>query len=187
MIALIGAAPALLANVVAFLLSFLVVGLGIPRPTVTEIAKPSTSATYLYDLTAGWSTLRSEPILMALVLMLGITNLFDQAYAMVLLPVWVRSSGLDVTWVGIFLATFSGAAVAGAAMAAAFAERLPRMLVYTTGFLCAGPAPMAALALDPGLHGILMVLLTGGFAAGFINPISGPFCSNAFRQHWWGG
>lgn len=173
LIALIGAAPALLANALAFLLSSLVVGLGIPRPTVAGTPKPNTSATYLHDLAAGWSALRSEPILVTLVLMIAITNLFDQAYAMVLLPVWVRSSGLDVTWVGIFLATFSGAAVAGAAMAAAFSERLPRMLVYTTGFLCAGPAPMAALALDPGLHGILMVLLTGGFAAGFINPIIG--------------
>ncbi|MDK4706455.1 MFS transporter [Rhizobium sp. CNPSo 4062] len=173
LIALIGAAPALLTNAVAFLLASLVVGLGIPRPTVADTAKPRTSATYLHDLAAGWSTLRNESILVTLVLMLAITNLFDQAYATVLLPVWVRSSGLSVTWVGIFLAAFSGAAVAGAAMAAAFAERLPRMLVYTTGFLCAGPAPMAALALDPGLQSILLVLLTGGFAAGFINPIIG--------------
>lgn len=112
-------------------------------------------------------------MLVGLVIMIAFTNLFDQAYAMVMLPVWVRTAGLDVTWVGIFLATFSGAAIAGAAIAAAFSQRLPRLLIYIVGFLCAGPLPFISLALYPPLPGMLGLLLAGGFAAGFLNPIIG--------------
>jgi MFS family permease len=110
-------------------------------------------------------------VLVSLVVMITITNLFDQAYAMVLLPVWVRDSGLDVTWVGIFLATFSAGAIGGAAMAAAFGARLPRLLIYVAGFVCAGPVSMTTLALDLPIPAIMTILALGGFAAGFLNPI----------------
>jgi len=174
LIVLVGAAPALLANAAAFLISALVVGLGIPRIARDgEATGPGAGASYRSELAAGWATLRAEPVLVGLVVMIAATNLFDQAYATVLLPVWVRSSNLDASWVGLFLAAFSAAAIIGAAMAAAYAERLPRLLIYTIGFLCAGPAPLIALALSLPLPTILVTLLACGFAAGFLNPIIG--------------
>lgn len=171
LIALVGPAPALLANASAFLLSALLVGFGLPRSDLAK--KDETPATYRADFVAGWTTLRSDPVLVSLVIMIAFTNLFDQAFAMVMLPVWVKAAGLDVTWVGIFLATFSGAAIAGATLAAAFAQRLPRLLIYVVGFLCAGPLPFATFALHPPLPVMLGVLLASGFAAGFLNPIIG--------------
>lgn len=171
LIALLGPAPALLANAAAFLLSALVVGIGIP---VREApAKRDRSTSYHAELVEGWTVLRRDPVLRALVIMIAITNLFDQAYATVLLPVWVRTTGLDVTWVGIFLAVFSGASIMGAGIAAAIGERLPRLPVYTIGFLFAGPAPMAAFAIGMPVAAIAAVLMVSGFAAGFLNPIIG--------------
>lgn len=172
LIALLGPAPALLANAVAFLLSALVVGIGIPRHEAPA-QKRDLSTSYRTELAAGWAVLRRDPVLRALVIMIAITNLFDQAYATVLLPVWVRTAGLDVTWVGIFLAVFSGASIAGAGIAAAIGERLPRLPVYTIGFLFAGPAPMAAFAIGVPVPTIVAVLMVSGFAAGFLNPIIG--------------
>lgn len=170
LIALLGPAPALLANAVAFLLSALVVGIGIPRH---EAPARDRSTSYRTELAAGWTVLRSDPVLRALVIMIAITNLFDQAYATVLLPVWVRTAGLDVTWVGIFLAAFSGASIVGAGIAAAIGERLPRLTVYTIGFICAGPMPLAIFALGAALPVLVGVLVVSGFAAGFLNPILG--------------
>ncbi|WP_332685841.1 MFS transporter [Devosia sp.] len=172
LIALLGPAPALLANALAFFLSALVVTLGIPRlPAEPPKRDPSTS--YRAEFGAGWAVLRNDPVLRGLVIMIAITNLFDQAYGIVLLPVWVRSAGLDVTWVGIFLAAFSGASIAGAAIAAAIGDRLPRLAIYTIGFLFAGPLPMAIFAVNAPVAVIVSVLMVSGFAAGFLNPIIG--------------
>jgi MFS family permease len=85
----------------------------------------------------------------------------------------VQSAGLDVTWVGIFLATFSTGAILGASIAAAIGERLPRLLFYTLGFFCAGPLAMCVFALNLSLPVIVTALLIGGLSAGFINPILG--------------
>lgn len=172
LIALLGPAPALLANAVAFLLSALVVAIGIPRHEAPAQQRDRSSS-YRTELAAGWTVLRSDPVLRALVMMIAITNLFDQAYATVLLPVWVRTAGLDVTWVGIFLAAFSGASIVGAGIAAALGERMPRLAVYTIGFLFAGPMPMAIFAMDAAVPVLVAVLVGSGFAAGFLNPILG--------------
>lgn len=172
LIALLGPAPALLANALAFFLSALVVALGIPRSDA-DAPERDYSTSYRTEFEAGWTVLRNDPVLRGLVIMIAITNLFDQAYAIVLLPVWVRSAGLDVTWVGIFLAAFSGASIIGAATAAAVGNRLPRLAIYTIGFLFAGPLPMALFALHPPITVIVSVLVVSGFAAGFLNPIIG--------------
>lgn len=172
LIALLGPAPALLANAAAFAVSGLVVALGVPGHLV-EAPSRDASSTYRAEFADGWRVLSRDPVLRSLVIMIAITNLFDQAYAMVMLPVWVRDSGLDVTWVGIFLATFSAGAILGASIAAAIGDRLPRLLFYTLGFLCAGPLAMSVFALDLPLPVILTALLFSGLSAGFINPILG--------------
>ncbi|MHA6299317.1 MFS transporter [Devosia sp. CAU 1758] len=173
LIGVIGPGPALIVNAVAFALSGIILALGMPvvsRATETTFAE---SGGYFRSFGAGWGVLRRDPVLMSLVIMIACTNLFDQAYAIVLLPVWVKTSGLDVTWVGILLATFSGGAIAGAAIAAAFGSRLPRLTVYTVGFICAGPVPYILLALSAPLPVVVCVFVVSGFAAGFLNPIIG--------------
>lgn len=175
LIAIVGPVPALLANAAAFSLSALIVRFGVPLAANAATADPVSEASQTYSaaFAAGWAVLRGDPVLVGLVVMIAFTNLFDQAYATLLLPVWVRSSGLDVSWVGILLAVFSGAAIAGAALAAAVAERVPRLTIYTIGFVCAGPVPLMTLALGAPLPVILPAFVLSGFAAGFLNPIIG--------------
>lgn len=173
LIALLGPAPALLANAAAFLASALVIGLGVPKSRPATPEEAQVPSTYRAELGAGWTVLRSDPVLMSMMLMIAVTNLFDMAYSMVLLPVWVKTSGLDVSWVGILLATFSAGAIIGATIAAAIGERLPRLLLYSAGFFCAGPLAMGVFALNLPLPVILVALLFGGISAGSINPIIG--------------
>lgn len=173
LIALLGPAPALLVNAAAFLASALVVAIGVPAPHAAEPAQASVPSTYRAELGAGWTVLRSDPVLMSMMLMIAVTNLFDMAYSVVLLPVWVKTAGLDVTWVGILLATFSAGAIVGAAIAAAIGDRLPRLLLYTTGFFCCGPLAMSVFALNLPLPVIVVALLLGGISAGSINPVIG--------------
>ncbi|MGV3577183.1 MAG: MFS transporter [Devosia sp.] len=172
LITLLGSGPALLANAFAFIVSALALTIGMRAtavPPKTDLAPQN----YLAQMSEGWAAFTRDPILVTLVVTLAFVGLFDQAYATVLLPVWVRSSGLDASWVGILLAVFSGAAIAGAASGAFFAERLPRLLMYVIGFTFAGPVPMATLAFTPPLWLIVSILLLCGFAAGFLNPIIG--------------
>lgn len=174
LIALLGPAPALLVNAATFLISAMVLHFGfrVPPLALTD-QKEGVSGSYASDLIAGWTYLRHDTVLLGLVIMIAVTNLFDQAYGILLLPVWVRTMGLDVSWVGILLATFSGAAIVGAVLAATFAERLPRLATYVIGFFFAGPVPMIMLALNAPLKIVVASLLLSGFGAGFLNPIIG--------------
>lgn len=171
LISVVGPVPALLVNALSFIVSSLAVLVGIPDAGNEE--RSETAGSYRADWVAGWRTLRAEPVLLCMVFMIAFTNLFDQAYATVLLPVWVREQGLDVSWVGSFLAVFSGTAILGAMIAAALGGRLPRLPIYTLGFLCAGPVPYSVFALGAPLPVILGTLALSGFASGFLNPIIG--------------
>lgn len=171
LIAAIGPLAALVCNALAFLLSALIVSVGVPGDA--EAVPKNTVLSYRADLAEGWTMLRSDPILRALVIMLAITNLFDQAYAVLLLPVWVRTNGLDVSWVGYILAAFSVSSILGAISAAAIGHRLWRLPIYVFGFLCAGPVAMYPFALGLPVEVIIVILLIAGFGAGFLNPIVG--------------
>ncbi|UYO00095.1 MAG: MFS transporter [Devosia sp.] len=175
LIGFIGPVPALLVNALGFAMSGIILAVGVPPAGVAGAAGATgpAPAGYVTAFRDGWGVLRRDPVLVSLVIMIACTNLFDQAYAIVLLPVWVKTSGLDVAWVGILLATFSGGAIAGAAIAAAIGSRLPRLIVYTVGFICAGPVPYVLLALSVPLPVVIGVFVFSGFAAGFINPIIG--------------
>jgi MFS family permease len=137
-------------------------GIGLPG-----VAAP---AGYLAELREGWRWFRHDAVLVGLAAMIAATNLLDQAYATVLLPVWASRAG-DAALLGLLLALFSAAAVLGAGLATLFAERLPRLLVYTLAFLVTGAPRFAVFALDaPGMM-IVAVLAAAGFASGFLNPI----------------
>lgn len=175
LVAMIGPAPALIINAITFGASALVVGL-----FIASKAKPATSpqqeekaGSYLTEFTAGWHFLRRDPVLVGIVIMVAATNLLDQGYATVLLPVWANDSGHGAAILGLLLGLFSAAAVGGAALATGFAERLPRLTVYTIAFLIAGFPRFLIFVIDAPLWSIFATAITAGFASGFLNPILG--------------
>ena len=167
LVALVGPAPALAVTVATFALSALTVARGLPRAPAATAAP----GRYLADLAEGWAFFRADTVLVAIVVMVALTNFIDQAFVAVFLPVWAREVGGGSMAFGGLLAIFSGFAVLGAALATLVADRLPRLAVYTGAFLIVG-APRF-LVLLPGVPGpvLLAVLILAGLSAGVLNPI----------------
>lgn len=171
LIALIGPGQALIVNAVTFAAAALIVGVGIPRLRSIPDVRSGGMASYIDELREGWRFLRGDAVLVSIAVMVAITNLFDQAFAAVLLPVWTRDSGHGPELLGAMFAAFTGASIIGAAIAAAIGERMPRLLVYTVAFLLTGCPRFLIFALDAPLALIFATLAIGGFASGFLNPI----------------
>jgi MFS family permease len=168
LIALIGPGLALALNAVTFALAALVVATGLPA---FRTARPESRASYFSELREGFDFIRRDALLVGIVIMISTTNLLDAAYSAVLLPVWTQSAGYDAALLGLLFAVMSAAAIAGAAIATATGERLPRLTVYTLAFLIAGLPRFAVFAIDVPLVAAFATLAIAGFAAGFINPI----------------
>ncbi|MGH1563113.1 MFS transporter [Mumia sp. DW29H23] len=126
---------------------------------------------YLHRLGEGFSFLRRDPLLVAIVVMVGITNLLDIAFVAVLLPVWAHESGAGAGTLGLVLTLTSAMAVVGSLLASAFAHRMRRRPVFFLGFLVAGAPRFLVLLADPPLPVLLTVFAIGGLGSGFLNPI----------------
>ncbi|HEY9344072.1 MAG TPA: MFS transporter, partial [Inquilinus sp.] len=168
LIAVIGPAQALAVNAVTFAVAALIVGVGIPALRHISVAA---TASYGRDLLEGWTFLRRDAVLMGIVIMVATTNLLDQAFHAVLLPVWIRETGHGPEMLGAMLAVFSGTSMIGAAIAASIGERMPRLIVYTAAFLLTGFPRFLVFAVDAPLALVFATLAIGGFASGFLNPI----------------
>lgn len=175
LVALVGAADALLVDALSFLLSALVM-----LATTVSAAKArdraaaeGMSSGYRAELRTGWRFMRRDPILMGIGVMVAVTNLLDAAWSAVLVPVWARDGGHGVEAVGVLGAIFAGAAIAGSVVAAAYGDRMSRYLVYVVAFLIAGVPRFVVLALDAPWTVIVPVAAAGGFASGFLNPLLG--------------
>jgi MFS family permease len=172
LVAAVGPAQALVLDAASFGVSAVLIWLTAPRPAGSGTDEPDDSP-YLAQLREGWQFLRHDRVLIAITAMVAVTNLFDLAYATVLVPVWAKETGGGPAAIGLLFATFGGAAVVGSVVAATFAERLPRRLTYLLAFLLVGAPRFLVLAFDLPIAVVLTVAVIAGFSTGFINPILG--------------
>lgn len=184
-VAVIGATSALAVNAAALAASAVIIFFGLiaaDRPSsVADEALPDPVSTapagglrtYLADLGEGWRFLRREPVLIGITIMVGVTNLLDQAWSAVLVPVWSRDGGYGAGGVGLMFAVLSGCSILGSVIAAAGAARLPRLPLYVVAFIIVGLPRFVIMAVDAPLLVILVVVGIGGFMSGFLNPILG--------------
>lgn len=172
LVAAVGPAQALVLDAASFGVSALLIGLTGPRPARSG-TEASDDTPYLARLREGWTFLRHDRVLVAITAMVAVTNLFDLAYATVLVPVWAKETGGGPAAIGLLFATFGGAAVVGSVVAATYAERLPRRLTYLIAFLLVGAPRFLVLAVDLPIAAVLTVAVVAGFSTGFINPILG--------------
>jgi MFS family permease len=137
------------------------------RPTTTEVSG------YVAQLREGATFLREDRLLRAITGMVVVTNLLDQAFIAVLLPVWARESGHGAETVGLVVSVFAATSIVAALVAATIGGRLPRRTVYMVGFLIGGVPRFVAMAMNLPLWAVLAVFAAGGLGSGFINPIVG--------------
>lgn len=141
------------------------------------------AASYGARLRAGWRFLVGDRVLLAVALMIAVTNMLDAAYFSVLLPVWADEPGRGAALIGLLIAVTSGASALGSLAAAAWSARLPRYAVYLVAFLIAGVPRFAILAVDVPLTAILVVAAATGLTAGFINPVVGAVVLERIPAH----
>jgi hypothetical protein len=170
----VGGAQALWLAAALFASAALITNLMLADPS-REPADPSQTevAGYLAQLRQGAAFLRNDGLLRAIVAMVMATNLLDQAFVAVLLPVWATASGHGAETVGLLVGAFGATSIGAAVVAAAFGERLPRRIVYMIGYLVGGIPRFAAMALGLPLWAVLLSFAVGGAGSGFINPIIG--------------
>jgi len=168
LVALFGPAMSLAINAGTFAVSAMIIAFGIPS---TLKGDDHQTAGYLADLKEGAHFVRADSVLLGLAIMIAITNLLDQGFTAVMLPVWARNTGHGAGGVGLVLAIFAGFSIVGALIAAARGEHLPRLLMYTVCFMIGGLPRFVIFAIATPLPVIMIVCAAGGFASGFINPI----------------
>ena len=184
LVATVGAANALYVDAASFLVSFVVFGIataGLGRPVPVAVDADPTS--YVQELRQGWDFLRTEPVLIAICVMVAVTNLVDQAYSAVLAPVWAKESGAGVAVLGTLFAVMSGASVIGALAAARWGETLPRFRTYVVAFLICGAPRYVVMAMDSPVWTVFAVTAVAGVASGFLNPILGAVIMERIPAH----
>ncbi|WP_405834205.1 MFS transporter [Streptomyces sp. NBC_01176] len=178
LVALLGPMTGLVVNAGCFALGSLIIGLALPRGMGHAVEEdPShageTEPGYWRRFGEGFTFLRGELLLLTVIVMVGVTNLLDAGFATVLMPVWARESGNGPTAIGLMGSVMGATAVAGSLIASVAAHRLPRRVVFFTGFLVAGAPRFLILASGAPLGAVLAVFAVSGFGSGFLNPVLG--------------
>lgn len=178
LVAFLGPMACLAVNAGCFALGSLITAFVLPRgmgrpaeqgPTPSEGKEPG----YWRRFREGFVFLRSDPLLLVVTVMVGITNLLDAGFTAVLVPVWAQQSGNGPSAIGLVMSTLGISAVSGSLIAAVMAHRLRRRPVFFTGFLLVGAPRFLVFAFDVPTWAVIVVIAAGGFGSGFLNPILG--------------
>ncbi|MFD0473699.1 hypothetical protein ACFQ0B_39650 [Nonomuraea thailandensis] len=105
-------------------------------------------------------------MLLALIVVVSVTNLLDAAFSQVLAPVWAKESGHGPAVLGLTGSVMGLTAVGGSLVAAAVAHRMRRRPVFFVAFLLAGPPRFLILAADLPVWAIVGLFAASGFAGG---------------------
>ncbi len=181
LVAAVGPAQALVVDAASFGVAGLLIWLTAPhgRPATDEADEGS----YATRLREGWDFLRRDRVLVAITTMVAVTNLLDQGFAVVFVPVWAHDAGGGAATVGLLFAIFGGTSAVGSMIAATVANRLPRHTTYLVAFLLAGAPRFVVMALDAPLAWVIAVAVLAGFSSGFINPILGAVIFERIPPH----
>ncbi|MGB7980768.1 MAG: MFS transporter [Candidatus Nanopelagicales bacterium] len=174
MMAIWSAPAVLIIDAVSFVVAGALIAALVPRaaqpPTIAPIPGGSATTAYLRNLREGLDFLRRTPILIAIASMVLVTNLLDQAYSAVLVPVCVADTLGGPLGLGLIGGAFGVGAAAGSATFAWLGPRIPRRMSFALGFLIGGAPRFLVLALAVTLPPVLAVSVVAGLGVGSINP-----------------
>jgi len=161
----------LLIDGATFLLSAVLVRLGVPRPPRKD--KEEERVGYADSLREGLAFLWHDRLLRSTVAIVLVTNLLDTGLGQVLLPLYARDVTHDPRTYGLLVGAVGAGAVVGTVAYGTVGARLPRRMTFALCFLVAGAPRTLVLAAGVPLGLALAVTALSGFAAGAINPILG--------------
>jgi MFS family permease len=163
-------------NAASFIVSAAVVALAVPAlAAVTPVTEPEPAASgsvitrYVADLREGLGFIRRDPLILAIVIGVAITNLLDAMVGLIY-PVYaerVFGSALDL---GVLMAASGAGAVTTTLIFAAIGHRLPRRETYIGCFVLSA-VMIFPLALTPPILICALAMIGKGIGAGPLNPI----------------
>jgi MFS family permease len=180
LVAVTDAPTVLFIDAVSFGVAGFVVAVFVPRaiaaPAPPTTDEPEPGGSYFRQLRQGVAFVRRDRLVLAIMLMLFVTNLLDQAYGAVFVPVWAKDFFGSPVGMGLVSAGFAAGAVAGNIAYTILAPRLPRFAPFAIGFILGGAPRFITLAFDAPMWSILAVAVTAGLGIAAVNPILGAVC-----------
>jgi MFS family permease len=141
--------------------------------TTVRAPEDTPDLSYVGQLREGVAYVRRDRLVLAILGMLFLTNLLDQAYTAVFVTVWARDFFGSVAGVGLTFGAFAAGAVAGNIVYTMVAPRLPRWAPFALGFLVGGAPRFVVLALDSPFWMVMAVSVAAGVGLSVVNPILG--------------
>lgn len=171
LVAAVGPTRVLLVDAATFAVGAVLVSVYVRSGSAGQNPAEDEEGGYAAALRCGFRYVRQDRLIIGIMSMLFATNLFDQAFATVFVPVWVREGPHGPAALGVLGSAFGAGAVAGNILWTIFGPRLPRRATFAVCFLIGGPAQLFALALTDRLWLVLAVAALAGTLMATINPI----------------
>lgn len=168
LIAFLGASNVLWLDAASFALSALMIAALVPSPPVEHVEKGRSK--YLDDLKEGLRFIRRDPLVLAIVSTVMLTNFLDAPLFAVILPVYVKQTFGSAVNLGLIIAGFGAGAMLGTIIFGAVGHRLPRRMTFALSFIIVGLQFFVLAALPP-LPFIILSVVILGLASGPLNPI----------------
>jgi len=164
------ASDVLFVDAISFGVCAILVGLlvRVPGKVVKDDDEPEA---YSAALRAGLGFLRGDRLVLGLIVMLFFTNMLDQGFSAVLVPLWARDIFGSPAGIALVGGSFGLGAVLGNIAFTVLAPRLPRWALFSVGFLIAGAPRYFVLAYGAPGWAIVALGLINGVAIAAINPI----------------
>ncbi|MEU7820245.1 MFS transporter [Catellatospora sp. NPDC049133] len=140
------------------------------RAAATAAADAKTAVPYFSALREGFTWFRRNRLMRAVTGMLFFTNLFNQASAVVFVPLWVYQTMDDPAALGAVATAYALGLIAGNVLVAWVAPIMPRYPMLVAGYLIGGVPRFIVLALTDDLLVIVVVTLVGGIFMSSLNP-----------------
>ena len=168
LITLIGAANVLFLDSATFIISAILVAVGVPKPSPQVEEKPRR---YLADLLEGFRFVKRNRLVFSMILIVAWGNFLLMPLFLVILPVYAQTFWGDAAILGAVIGTFGVGAFAGTLLYGAVGEGWPRRATFLVGFIVAPFIGYGALAATPPLPIVFVAAALAGLIAGPINPI----------------
>jgi MFS family permease len=176
-IAVFGAIGAIWVDALSFVVGAALVALLVPDPAPQRAAEAAEAAEahepYLTALRGGFAYFRNEPLLRAVTGMMLFTNLFNQASAVVFVPMWVLTVLHSPVALGSVGAAYAVGMIVGSVVFATLAPYLPRYSALVFGYFVGGAPRFLIFAISDDLTVIVIVTFLSGMVMCSVNPTIG--------------
>ena len=136
LIGVMGTANVLWLDAASFFVSAAIIGIVIAAPKLAD--QEEKTGKYFDELKDGLRFIAHDPLILAIVVMVMLTNFLDSIFGGVVQPVYVKEVFGSALNLGLLIAANGGGAVIGGLIFAAVGHRLPRHATFVAAFVLTG-------------------------------------------------